>query len=328
MEPFAFQTVDTLAGARAALLAHPGAQVIAGGTTLIDLMKAGVEVPAVVIDINRLPLAAIDVSADRVRIGALARNADVAAHPAVEREFPVLAQALAAGASGQLRNMATVGGNLLQRTRCTYFRDGVSRCNKRAPGSGCDAREGLNRAHAVLGTSDACIATHPSDMAVALAALDARIVVARDGREESFTLDAFYRLPEDAPQDETILRRGDVIVAVEIATAPLHRASHYLKLRDRASFEFALVAVGACLERLESGTIARSRLALGGVATVPWRARDAERVLDGAEPSRALFRRAAEVALGGAVTTPHNAFKVELARRAIVRALCSLTGLA
>jgi xanthine dehydrogenase YagS FAD-binding subunit len=291
-------------------------------------MKAGVERPHVVIDINRLPLAAIEVTPDHVRIGALARNADVADDPTIAREFPVLAHALAAGASGQLRNMATVGGNLLQRTRCSYFRDGVSRCNKREPGSGCDAREGLSRAHAVLGTSDACIATHASDMAVALAALDARVVVAGADGERRFTLDEFYRLPEETPQRETVLERGDVIVGVEIATAPLHRRSHYLKLRDRASFEFALVSVAACLERIEGGTIARSRVALGGVGTVPWRARDAERVLDGAQPSDELFRRAAEVALDGAVTTPYNRFKVELARRAIVRTLQTLSGAA
>jgi xanthine dehydrogenase YagS FAD-binding subunit len=325
MEPFAYRAVDTLAGARAALLEDPGARVIAGGTTLIDLMKAGVERPALVIDINGLPLAAIEVAPERIRIGALARNADVAADPTVVREFPVLAQAFADGASGQLRNMATVGGNLLQRTRCSYFRDGVSRCNKRAPGSGCDAREGINRLHAVLGTSESCIATHPSDMAVALAALDARVVIARASGEERFTLDAFYRLPEDTPETETILEHGDVIAAVEIATAPLHRRSHYLKLRDRASYEFALVSVAVCLERLEDGTIARARLALGGVATVPWRSRDAERVLEAAEPSNDLFRRAADVALDGAVTTAHNAFKVDLARRAIVRALETVT---
>lgn len=324
MEPFAFVAADSLETARAALLEHPSARVIAGGTTLIDLMKAGVERPAVVIDINRLPLAAIDAFADRVRIGALARNADVAADATVAREFPALVQALAAGASGQLRNMATVGGNLLQRTRCSYFRDNVSRCNKRAPGSGCDALHGVSRAHAVLGTSDACIAAHPSDMAVALAALDAKIVVARAGGEERFTLDSFYRLPEDAPEHETVLERGDLIVAVEIPTAALHRHSLYLKLRDRASFEFALVSVAACLERVDGGTIARSRVALGGVATVPWRAHDAERVLDGAMPSEELFRRAADVALSDAVTTAQNAFKPELVRRAIVRALAAL----
>ena len=235
MEPFAYRAVDTLANARAALLEHPGAQLIAGGTTLIDLMKAGVERPTVVIDINALPLSAIDVSPDRVRIGALARNSDVAGDATIAREFPLLAQALAAGASGQLRNMATVGGNLLQRTRCSYFRDAVSRCNKRAPGSGCDARHGVNRTHAILGTSESCIATHPSDMAVALAALDAQIVVLRAAGEVRFALDAFYRLPQDAPQHETVLERGDLIVAVEIETSSLHRRSAYLKLRDRAS---------------------------------------------------------------------------------------------
>jgi xanthine dehydrogenase YagS FAD-binding subunit len=325
MEPFAYHAVDTVADARAALLAHPGAQLIAGGTTLLDLMKAGVERPPAVIDINALPLAAIEVAPERIRIGALARNADVADDPAIGREFPVLAQALASGASGQLRNMATIGGNLLQRTRCPYFRDAVSRCNKRAPGSGCDARHGVSRAHALLGTSESCIATHPSDMAVALAALDAQVIVMREDGEVRFTLDAFYRLPGETPQRETAIERGDVIVAVEIGTSDLHRRSSYLKLRDRASFEFALVSVGVCLERADDGTIARSRVTLGGVATVPWRARDAERVLEGAAPSEIVFRRAAEVALADAATTPGNAFKAELARRAIVRALSDLT---
>jgi xanthine dehydrogenase YagS FAD-binding subunit len=326
MQPFSYHQVDTVAGARAALLEHADARMIAGGTTLLDLMKAGVEQPAVVIDINRLPLAAIEVTSERVRIGALARNSDVADNAAIAREFPVLAQALAAGASGQLRNMATVGGNLLQRTRCPYFRDNVSRCNKRVPGSGCDARDGINRMHAVLGTSEACIATHASDMTVALAALDAKIVVMRAAGEVRFTLDEFYRLPETSPERETTLERGDVIVAVEISTAAHHRRSQYLKLRDRASYEFALVSAGACLGFADDGTISRSSLALGGVATVPWRARDAESLLDGATASPELFRRAAEVALTGAVTTPQNAFRVELAKRAIVRVLSMLDG--
>ena len=326
MQPFVYRSVDSVAGARAALLEHPHAQIVAGGTALLDLMKAGVEHPAVVIDINRVPLAAIEVTPERVRIGALARNSGVAGDATVVREFPALAQALAAGASAQLRNMATVGGNLLQRTRCPYFRDNVSSCNKRAPGSGCDAREGVNRMHAVLGTSAACIATHPSDMAVAMAALDAHVVVMREAAEMRFTFDEFYRLPESAPERETVLERGDVIVAVEIATSPLHRRSLYLKLRDRASYEFALVSAAACLDFAGDGTIARSRLALGGIATVPWRAGDAERVLDGAAASPALFRRAAEAALAGALTTSQNAFKVELAKRAIVRALSTLAG--
>jgi xanthine dehydrogenase YagS FAD-binding subunit len=309
MQPFTYQRVDSLARARAALLEDPRAQMIAGGTTLLDLMKAGVERPAAVIDINALPLAAIDVTPQHVRIGALARNSDVADDPTIVREFPVLVQALAAGASGQLRNMATVGGNLLQRTRCTYFRDNVSRCNKREPGSGCDARAGVSRGHAVLGTSESCIATHASDMAVALAALDATVIVMRADGEVRLTLDQFYRLPEERPERETVLERGDVIVAVELAPAPLYRRSHYLKLRDRASYEFALT---------------RSRLALGGVGTVPWRAQDAERVLDGGQAGPELFRRAADAAFTGAVTTPYNAFKVELAKRAIVRVLETL----
>jgi xanthine dehydrogenase YagS FAD-binding subunit len=325
MQPFTYHSVGTLAAARAALLEQPGAQVIAGGTTLLDLMKAGVERPQAVIDINALPLGSIEVTPNLVRIGALARNSDVADDLTVAREFPVLAQALAAGASGQLRNMATVGGNLLQRTRCPYFRDNVSRCNKREPGSGCDAREGINRMHAVLGTSEACIASHPSDMTVALAALDATIVVVRAGGEERFTLDEFYRLPEAAPERETILQRGDMIVAIELAPAAVNRHSLYLKLRDRASYEFALVSVAAGLDFAPDGSIASSSLALGGVATVPWRARDAERILDGAAPSPDLFRRAAEAAFAAAATTPQNAFKVDLAQRAIVRVLTTLT---
>jgi xanthine dehydrogenase YagS FAD-binding subunit len=321
MQPFIFRTVDTIANARAALLEHPGALMIAGGTTLVDLMKAGVERPDVVIDINRLPLGAIDVMPGGVRIGALARNSDVADDPTVAREFPMLAQALAAGASGQLRNMATVGGNLLQRTRCTYFRDNVSHCNKRAPGSGCDAIGGVNRTHAVLGTSAACIATNPSDMNVALAALDARIVVMREGGEARYALDEFYRLPEETPQRETVLERGDVVTAIEIEPAALYRRSVYLKLRDRASYEFALVSVAAALEVDGDGIVVRSSLALGGVGTVPWRARAGERVLTGAPPSDEVFRRAAEAALATAKPAPQNAFKVELAKRAIVRAL-------
>jgi xanthine dehydrogenase YagS FAD-binding subunit len=326
MRQFTYQRVDSVSGAREALLASPQARMIAGGTTLVDLMKAGVETPPVVIDINALPLGAIEVTPERVRIGALARNSDVADDATIAREFPVLSQALAAGASGQLRNMATVGGNLLQRTRCTYFRDNVSRCNKRAPGAGCDARDGINRGHAVLGTSEACIATHPGDMAVALTALEAKVVVMRANGEVRLSLDEFYRLPEATPHRETALEPGDVIVAVEIVPSPFYRDSLYMKLRDRASYEFALVSVAACLDVSPGGAIVRSRLALGGLGTVPWRAQDAERVLDGGNASPELFRRAADAALGDAVTTPQNAFKVELAKRAIVRVLTTLAG--
>jgi xanthine dehydrogenase YagS FAD-binding subunit len=324
MQPFTYQVAGSLDAARAALLDDPQAQLIAGGTTLIDLMKAGVEEPSAVIDISRLPLAGIDVVGPTVRIGALARNSDVASDPTIQREFPVLAQAIDAGASGQLRNMATIGGNLLQRTRCTYFRDPAARCNKRSPGAGCDAREGYHRSHAILGTSDACIATHPSDMTTALAALDATIVVARSTGEQRFSLEEFYRLPGEEPDRETLLERGDVIVAVEIETSPLHCASRYLKLRDRASYAFALVSVAACLEIANDGSIAASRVALGGVATAPWRAHDAERVLDGAMPDPSTFGRAADAALAEATPLRDNAFKVTLARRAIVRTLSTL----
>ena len=323
MQAFTYHSVDSVAAASAALRGHPHARLLAGGTTLIDLMKAGVEVPDVVIDINTLPLAAIDVTPERVRIGALARNSDVADDATIQREFPVLAQALAAGASGQLRNMATVGGNLLQRTRCSYFRDPLAHCNKRAPGTGCDALDGFNRTHAILGTSDACIATHASDMAVALAALDAHVIVVRDGGELRFSLDDFYLLPGDAPDRETALRHGDIITGVELTPAPLYRRSSYLKLRDRASYEFALVSVAACAHIGDDGKL-DVRLALGGVGTVPWRARAAERLLCGEYPAEKLYARAATAALADAAPREHNAFKAELAQRAIVRSLRDL----
>lgn len=324
MRPFAFRAVADVAAARAALLEQPGAKLVAGGTTLIDLMKAGVESPPVLIDINRLPLAAIELRAGgTLHIGALARNSDVADDPTVAARFPVLAQALLAGASGALRNMATVGGNLLQRPRCAYFRDLHAHCNRRTPASGCDALDGYNRGHAVLGTSDHCIATHPSDMAVALAALDARIVVAGAGGERAVTLAEFYPLPGAHPERETTLEPGELIVGVELAPAPLYAHSAYLKLRDRASYEFALVAVGAALDIVD-GTIRAARIALGGVATIPWRAHAAERALIGAAADARSFAAAADVALEGARPRRHNAFKAELARRAIVRALRTL----
>jgi xanthine dehydrogenase YagS FAD-binding subunit len=324
MRPFDLRTVADVAEARAALLERPGAKLVAGGTGLIDLMKAGVESPSLVIDINRLPLAAIELRAGgTLRIGALARNSAVADDPTVAARFPVLAQALLAGASGALRNMATVGGNLLQRPRCAYFREPYARCNRRVPGSGCDALEGYNRAHAILGTSDHCIAVHPSDMCVALAALDARIVVAGADGERSLTLAEFYPLPGAHPERESALAPGDLIVGVELEPAALYARSHYLKLRDRASYEFALVAVGAALEVVD-GTIRAARIALGGVATVPWRAHAAERALIGATADARSFAAAADAALEGAMPRRHNAFKVELTRRAILRALRTL----
>lgn len=317
---FDFRGASTVADVRGALVQYPGAALLAGGTTLIDLMKAGVEAPPLVIDINRLPLAAIDVGERTVRIGALARNSDVANDATVIREFPALSEALRAGASPQLRNMATMGGNLMQRTRCSYFRDNVSRCNKREPGSGCDARDGFNRGHAVLGTSEHCIATHASDMCVALVALDADIIVDRAGVEVTIHIADFYRRPGASPDVETVLEPGDLIVAVELRRSALARRSCYLKLRDRSLYEFALVSVAAALELID-GAVGTSRLALGGVATVPWRASEGEQILAGNPPDDATFARAADAALAGAEPRTHNAFKVELAKRAIVRAL-------
>ena len=324
MQPFTFHVVDDLAAARAALLAEPDAKLIAGGTTLIDLMKAGVETPPVVVDINRLPLRTIELRPDgSLRIGALARNSDVADDPTVAARFPLLAQALNAGASGQLRNMATVGGNLLQRTRCTYFREPAARCNRRAPGSGCDALEGYNRAHAILGTSPHCIATHPSDMAVALVALDAQVAIAGDGGERRVRCEDFFLQPGERPDRENALAPGELIVAVELPAQPFGVRARYLKLRDRAAYEFALVSVAAAID-VTDGTIRAARLALGGVATVPWRAHAAEAVLAGAAANATTFAAAADAVLRGAIPRQHNAFKIELARRAIVRTLRGL----
>ncbi|MDQ6941477.1 MAG: xanthine dehydrogenase family protein subunit M [Candidatus Eremiobacteraeota bacterium] len=302
-----------------------GARFYAGGTTLIDLMKSDVERPRRVVDISRLPLTTVERRGDVVRIGALARNSDVAYDPLVAENFPAVSEALLSGASGQIRNAATVGGNLLQRTRCTYFRETRWRCNKREPGSGCDALDGFNRGHAILGTSDACIATYPGDFAVALAALSARVVVEGDGGERTIAFEDFYVLPGDRPDRETTVAPGELITAVELSILPLHARSHYLKVRDRASYEFALVSV-ACAAELSGGRIAQARLALGGVGTVPWRARDAESALAGAAPDDAAFRSAADVALTGAAPRAHNGFKVELAKRAIVRALRTVCG--
>ena len=325
MRAFDFVVADSPAAARALVREVPGSRFYAGGTTLVDLMKADVERPGRVVDISRLPLMAIERSGDVVRIGALARNSDVAYDPLIATNFPAVAQALLSGASGQIRNAATIGGNLLQRTRCSYFRETRWRCNKREPGSGCDALEGFNRGHAVLGTSEACIATYPGDLAVALTALGAHVVVEGERGERTIALVDFYLLPGDRPEHETTLADGELITALELRVEPLHASSHYLKVRDRASYDFALVSV-ACALRIDGGRIAAARLALGGVATVPWRAYAAEESLTGAEAGDAAYRVAAERALDGARTRAHNAFKVELARRAIVRALRTTAG--
>ncbi|MFN2460157.1 MAG: xanthine dehydrogenase family protein subunit M [Candidatus Velthaea sp.] len=322
MQPFEFVAVTTAADARELHGGRADARFLAGGTTLVDLMKAGVERPRLVVDINGLPLARVNADAGRVRIGALARNSDVAYDETVAREFPAVAQALLSGASGQLRNMATVGGNLLQRTRCPYFREPQYRCNKRAPGTGCDALEGFNRLHAVLGGSDACIATHPSDFAVALVAVDAGVVVETAAGERSIPVVDFYRLPGDRPDIETALEHGDLVVGVDLPRAALYGRSAYVKLRDRASYEFALASAAVALD-ISGGVIRAARVALGGVATVPWRARGAEAALEGSAPGADAFARAADAAVDGAVARTHNAFKIELARRAVVRALAT-----
>ncbi len=308
--------------------AQQGATVrfIGGGTTLVDLMKLDVEKPRQVVDINRLALATITRQGDgSLRIGALVRNADLAHDGAVLRDYPVLSQALLSGASAQLRNMATTAGNLLQRTRCTYFRDlTFAECNKRTPGSGCAAIGGHNRIHAVLGTSEHCIATHPSDMAVAMAALEARIHVQGVKGEREIAITDFYKLPGDTPHIENALLPGDLIDYVTLPAPMPGARSTYLKLRDRASYEFAL-ASAAVVAQVEGGRIRQVRIALGGVGTRPWRSPEAEHALLGKAPDERNFRAAADAAMRHARPQRDNGFKIELARRAIVRALTTVT---
>src|SRR4051812_15007122 len=300
--------------------ARRSAQYIAGGTTLVDLMRLDVMKPDAVVDITGLPLTAIEDTGGGLRIGALATNTDVAYHPLVTARFPALAEALLSGASPQLRNMATVGGNLLQRTRCPYFRDGTSPCNKRAPGSGCAALDGYARSHAVLGTSARCIATHPSDMCVALVALDAVIHTRGPSGNRAIPIAEFHTLPGDHPEIESVLVPGELVTHVELPATPLAARSRYTKVRDRASFSFALASAAVALE-LHGGTIRDARIALGGLATRPWRAVDAERWLIGKRAALDSFRRAAAMALDGAAPRDDNAFKVELGRRTVLRAL-------
>ncbi len=318
---FAYTRAGGIADAVRHAMADPAAKFIAGGTNLVDLMKEDVERPTRLIDITHLPLKAIDDTPDGgLRIGALVPNTDLAYHPAVERRYPLLASAILAGASQQLRNMASTGGNLLQRTRCHYFYDTATPCNKRAPGSGCSAIRGINRQHAILGTSEACIATHPSDMCVALAALDATVHVQGPSGERAIAFGDFHRLPGDTPQRDTNLRPAEIITAIELPAAGFPAHYSYLKLRDRLSYAFALVSVAAALE-LDGETIREARLALGGVAHKPWRDRPAEAVLRGKAATETHFAQAADLLLRDAKGYAHNAFKIELARKAIVRAL-------
>jgi xanthine dehydrogenase YagS FAD-binding subunit len=318
---------EAIAAAAAASTAQQGAQVrfLAGGTTLLDLMKLNVERPTRVIDISRLPLDRVEALSDGgVKIGSTTRNADLALHPLIRERYAVLSQALLAGASAQLRNMATTGGNLLQRTRCVYFRDTAMPCNKREPGSGCPAIQGFNRTLAILGTSDACIASNPSDMNVALTALDATIHVEGPHGSRSIAIDDFYLLPGATPQRENVLGPGDLVTHVTLPPLPAGARSVYLKLRDRASYEFAL-ASAAVVVTLEGGRIEHVRIALGGVGTRPWHAVEAEAAVRGAAPGAAIFRKAADAALAHANPQSQNGFKIELARRCIVHALSQAT---
>jgi len=297
------------------------ARVIAGGTLLVDLLRLNVEEPELLIDLNALPWRDIAVAIDAVHIGALVRNTDLAEHPAILAEFPALSQALLSGASAQIRNMATVGGNLLQRTRCAYFRDvAVPACNKRKPGSGCAAIGGYTRMHAVLGVSNQCIAAHPSDMCVALLALDA-VVHTRGARgERAIPLQDFHTLPGARPERESVLETGELVTQISIPKTAFAAHSAYVKARDRASYAFALASAAAALE-LDGQTVRQARVALGGVGSKPWRCLEVERALLGKPATRESFQAAAALALTDARTSPDNAFKVELGRRVIVRAL-------
>jgi xanthine dehydrogenase YagS FAD-binding subunit len=304
------------------LAQQPGARFIGGGTNLLDLIKADVEHPARLVDITRTGLDQITALADGgLRIGALARNSDTANHGLVRKRYPLLTQALLSGASPQLRNMATAGGNLMQRTRCPYFTDvGFDMCNKRMPGSGCGAREGYSRTHAILGASDACIAVNPSDMAVALAALDAVVVVANPNGNRIIPIAQFHVLPGQTPQVDTVLQPGEMIVSVDLPASPFGLHAHYLKVRDRASYAFALVSVAAALD-FDKGVVRAARIALGGVAHKPWRVAAAEAVLVGHPLSEERCRQAAELVTANAHAYKDNHFKIKLAQRAVVRAL-------
>jgi xanthine dehydrogenase YagS FAD-binding subunit len=327
----ATDAASAIAAGAAAKTAQQGADVrfLAGGTTLLDLMKLDVETPARVVDVNRLPLAAIEATADGgLAIGATARNSDLAYHPTVQRDYAVLSQAILSGASAQLRNMATTAGNLLQRTRCVYFRDTAMPCNKREPGSGCGAIGGFNRNLAVLGTSPQCIASHPSDMCVALAALEATVHVQGAKGERDVPFGDIHLLPGDTPSRETVLEPVDLETPVTLPPPVRGSTQLNLKLRDRASYEFALASAAIVVNVDAAKTVTRARIALGGVGTKPWRAPEAEAIVTGQRADAATFRKAAEAALRDAQPQTQNGFKVELAKRCLVHALATATGVA
>jgi xanthine dehydrogenase YagS FAD-binding subunit len=318
---FEYARASDIADAVRRIAADPKAKFIAGGTNLVDLMKVDVERPTRLIDISRLPLRAVEETAQGgLRIGALVPNSDLAYHPLVEKRYPLLASAILAGASQQLRNMASTGGNLLQRTRCAYFYDTTTPCNKRQPGSGCSAIDGLNRGHAILGTSDACIAVHPSDMCVVLAALDAKVRVMGPAGERVIAFADFHRLPGDTPNVDTNLKRDEIITAVELPAKGFAKNYSYLKIRDRLSYAFALVSVAAALE-LDGATIKDVRLGLGGVAHKPWRNPVAEAALRGRPADQQAFAQIADLYLRDAKGRGQNTFKIDLARRGIIRTL-------
>ncbi len=322
MRPFTYTCPKTVDDAISAYAQAPDARFIGGGTNLLDLMKMGVEQPAHLVDVHRLPLTTIEERQGGVRVGALVTNTDAANHPTIRSRYPVLSQAILAGASQQLRNKATMGGNPLQRTRCYYFYDPSYReCNKRVPGSGCAAKEGYNRIHAILGASEECIATHPSDMCVALVALEAVVQVKGPKGARSIPMAEFHRLPGDTPQIDTNLQPGELITSIDLPAMPYAKRSTYLKVRDRNSYAFALVSVAAVLDLDDDGAVREARIALGGVAHKPWRASKAEKALKGKKPETATLRAAAEAELHDAKPYHDNAFKVELAHRSIVRAV-------
>jgi xanthine dehydrogenase YagS FAD-binding subunit len=320
MFPFTFTKA---ADERAALAS--GGRYIAGGTTLVDLMRETVERPPHLVDINALPYKGITVGPRGLTVGALVRMTDLAAHPQVRAQFPVISQALELSASAQLRNMASIGGNLMQRPRCTYFRDVSSPCNRREPGTGCPAIGGENRTHAILGTSDQCVATHPSDLAVALVALDATIVLRSAAGDRRLPLDRFFLLPGNSPDREHDLRPGELIVAVEVPTGPYTRRSGYLKVRDRQSYEFALCSAAVALD-IQHGVIRSARVAAGGVGTKPWRLPQVEAALTGRTVTSSLWTEAAARAADGAKPLRDNEFKVELVKRTVARQLATIGG--
>ena len=323
MKTFEFSHAETVDQAVAAVLAS-GGKYLAGGTNLLDLMKGGVESPSALVDLRRLGMRDIcSTESGGVLIGAGATNSALANHPLIRTQYPVLSQAILSGATTQLRNMATAGGNLLQRTRCPYFmQTSFSECNKRLPGSGCAARAGFHREHAIFGASDSCIAIHPSDMAIALAILEAMVHVHGPDGQRTITLADFFALPGDTPQVDNTLRNGELVTGIELPPSPFAEHSWYLKVRDRHSYAFALVSVAAGLQ-LRDGVIVAAGLALGGVAAMPWRLREAEKELVGRTPDAHAFHAAAELALEGAQPLPQNSFKVDLGRHSVVRALTS-----